>query len=291
MISSLLSLYIASTIQTTHSASPETFLNKVAFQLNQTEEVTISNSPVKNDEMIAPILGAKAVLSIDIETGDILYEKDAYKSLPMASITKIMTNLIILEENKLDEIVTVSSKAASQPGSRMNIYTGEKLTVQDLIYGSMIQSGNDASTALAEHNAGSVAAFVEKMNTKAETLNLSGTHYRNPTGLDAANHYSTAYDIATLTQEAYKNEFLKQVVQTKEITVSGHKLTNTNILLDSYLNIKGFKTGKTSAAGLCLVTIAENDSQNQILTVVLGSPDRFTETKILIDWVFRAYTW
>lgn len=217
--------------------------------------------------------------------------------MAIASITKLMTILIVLEENKMDEIVKVSNNAAATEGSQMQLRTGEEITVENLLYGALIHSANDAATALAEHNADTVSKFVEKMNARAERLGLINTHFSNPIGLDQSNNYSSAADIAKLSRFVYHNKFIQQAatLKTMEVTsTSGkfiHKLSSTNDLLDSYLKIKGLKTGKTTEAGLCLVSIAENDHGNEIITVVLDSPARFEETKFLVDWVFRAYNW
>ena len=208
-----------------------------------------------------------------------------------------MTMLIILEENDIGEVVKVSANAATVEGSEMFLRPDEEITVKNLLFGCIIHSANDAAVALAEHNAGTVKAFVEKMNTYALKLGLVNTHFSNPIGLDETDNYSSAYDIAKLSKHLYQKEFIRDAAVLKELDVKSvdgnytHKLKSTNDLLGSYLKVKGLKTGSTDKAGLCLVAIAENDKGNDIITVVLDSPARFTETKILIDWVFRAYNW
>ena len=174
----------------------------------------------------------------------------------------------------------------------------EQISLENLLYGAIIHSANDAAVALAEHNAGSVDAFVEKMNKKAQEFGLENTNYSNPIGLDDYNNYSSSYDIAILSKHIYQNQFVRHAAKLKELEVKSvdgtysHLLQSTNALLgNEYLNIKGLKTGKTDGAGLCLVAVAETDTGNEIITVVLNSPDRFYETKILVDWIFRAYTW
>jgi len=297
MLSSLLSLYISNTIAHTENIN---FKNlNYTFDLNinnTTQELTENYVPKKDQRMIEPIINSSSAIVLDYETGEILYEKNAHAKLSIASTTKIMTDTIILEENNLEDIATISKYAANQPGSRMGIYTGEKISILNLIYGSLIASGNDASTALAEYNAGSTTKFVEKMNQKAEKLKLVNTHFANPTGLDQADHYSSSYDLAKLSIYAYKNPNIQKIVKTKDIIIHTENnrelhLTNTNELLNSYLNILGFKTGSTENAGDCLISIAENEKNNKIVTVVLNSPNRFQESKNLIDWTFRAYNW
>ncbi len=296
MISSLLSIFIASTIQPQISSEEL----KTALTATSIETISLeSNSkiPIKNAHYISPIIQAKSSISVDLKTGIVLYEKNAHERVAIASITKLMTVLIILEENELNETVTVSHNSAITEGSTMYLVAGEKIALENLVYGAMIQSANDAAVALAEHNAGSVDKFVEKMNAKAKKLGLVNTNFSNPIGLDSPNNYSSAYDVAKLGKEIYKKQFVQHAVSLKELevkSVSGnyiHRLKSTNELLDSYLHVKGLKTGKTDAAGLCLTVIAENNSKDEILTVVLNSPDRFKETKILVDWIFRAYTW
>lgn len=287
MISSLLSLLIASSITTNND-----IFNEIDLVINTNQEISKIE---KNNLMISPIITARNAIVIDMESGAVLYEKNSNDQVPIASITKLMTNYIIVQENNLDEIVKISTKAANEPGSTMGLFSGEAISVRNLIYGSLMNSGNDASTALAEYNAGSVSAFVDKMNQKVDELGLYNTHYQNAHGIDQNNHYSSAMDVAKIAQEIYKNEFIQEVVQTKTIIVTSetgktkHNLRSTNDLLDSYLNIKGLKTGTTPLAGECLTAIAELENKKQLLTVVLGSSNRFKDSKILIDWTEKAY--
>ncbi|MBD3360682.1 hypothetical protein GF366_02670 [Candidatus Peregrinibacteria bacterium] len=292
MLTSLISLYIASAMELPMAPdkNPEPF--------NLTKLIEAQTVPVKDHHYISPIINAQSSIAVDINTGAVLFEKNPHERLAIASITKLMTALIILEENKLNEIVTVSANAASTEGSRMNLSAGEEIALENLLYGIIIHSANDAAVALAEYNAGTVDDFIKKMNEKAKDLGLINTNFSNPVGLDMPNNYSSSYDIAKLGMYIYKNQFIRHAAGLNELevkSVSGkqlHKLESTNKLLEnSYLNIKGLKTGKTNLAGLCLVSIAENNNDNEILTVVLNSPDRFKETKILVDWIFRAYNW
>jgi serine-type D-Ala-D-Ala carboxypeptidase (penicillin-binding protein 5/6) len=173
---------------------------------------------------------------------------------------------------------------------------GEKITIENLLYGMLIHSGNDAAFALAKADSGNIDDFVKKMNKKAEVLGLKNTHFTNPIGLDDKDAYSTAYDLYLLSKFAYSNNFIKNAVKQtkKEIASSNHKivheLENTNQLLKSYLDVEGLKTGTTDEAKQCLITIAKNKKGNKIITIILGSDDRFGESKILIDWTFRSYT-
>jgi len=292
MLTSIISLYIASSVPPTITQDD---LNKM--ELNLPTTIVKELGPVKKSEFISPIVDAKGSIAVDIDSQTILFEKNAHERMPIASITKLMTALIILEENELNEIVTVSANAAGTEGSSMYLHSGERIALENLLYGIIINSANDAAVALAEHNAGTVNAFVEKMNEKAKKLGLINTHYSNPIGLDNPENYSSAYDIAKLGIHVYQDKFIKHAAKQQEFEVKSedksitHHLSSTNDLLDSYLNVKGLKTGRTDAAGLCLAAVAENDNEEEIITVVLNSPARFTESKIIIDWVFRAFDW
>lgn len=303
MLTSLLSLYITTLVSPDlPKVSPAGLNTKIvtikSAALNLENLINGKQIPIKNPYFIAPVIEATGVISVDSETGTVLYEKNAHQRLQIASITKLMTILIVLEENNLSDTVKISNNAASTEGSKMFLRAGEEIALENLIYGAIIGSANDAAIALAEHNAGSVSAFVEKMNRKAKELGLLNTSFNNPVGLDDPNNYSSAYDVAKMAQYIYKHSFVRHAAQLKSLevkSISGnltHKLETTNDLLsDELIKFKGLKTGSTGLAGLCLVSYAESNNGNEILTVVLNSPARFTETKILSDWTFRAYKW
>ncbi len=241
--------------------------------------------------MVSPAaISASASIAIDLESQTILFKKNSDLKLPIASLTKLMTAYITLDEEDPDAIVTVSANAAAMSGSRMGLKSGEKITVKNLLYGLLIPSGNDAAVALAEYNAGTEKNFVKKMNAKAKLLGLDQTQYTNSTGLDNGESYSTPHDLALLASYLIHDNTIRQIVNLKEAEIAGHKLENTNTLLGQ-MGIKGIKTGRTDAAGECLVTLADNPSGKEVLIVVLGSHDRFYDTKILLDWIYRAYIW
>lgn len=303
MLSSIIGFYIAQSLQPImpiNTSKEIPVMENTKFEINKldfTNFLSVNPVPIKKAEFISPVINAGSAISIDEETGVTLYEKNSHQSRQIASLTKLMTAVIILEENDLSDTVTVPRVANYQDGSQMFLRTDEKITIENLLYGLMINSANDAALTLAEYNAGTVEKFVEKMNKKAEELNLKETHFQNPIGLDDKNNYSSAYDMANLARYIYQKDFIRKVAIIKEMEVKStdgqttHKLKSTNDLLDSYLKIKGLKTGTTDKAGQCLVAIANNDANNEIITVVLGSPARFSESKVLIDWTFRAYTW
>lgn len=303
MLTSLLSLYIAAILQTdiiSVRQVPEptqvSIVKTASFDVSKLEDSQFL--PIKNPEFISPIIQAKEALTMDLKTGMILFEQNAHERRQIASLTKLMTALIILEENDLNEVVTVSPDATTVTGSIMFLRKGEKIEVKNLVYGMIISSSNDAARDLAIHNAGSEKAFVEKMNKKALALGLLNTHYSNAVGLDDKDNYSSAYDLAKLSQYVYQKSFIKEAAIVKEMKVTSkdggitHDLKSTNDLLGTeFIKFKGLKTGTTDSAGLCVITVAENDTGNEILTVLLGSPDRFKETKILAEWIYRAYNW
>lgn len=303
MLASLISFYITSALQPILPINIDReipIIEEAAFNINKLDFsnlLSVSAIPVKREGFISPVIEAHSSIAMDNQTGEILYEKSAHERRQIASITKLMTAIIILEENDLNSVVTVSAKANGEDGSQMFLRTGEKITVENLLYGLIINSANDAAITLAEFNAETVDKFVEKMNQKALSLGLINTHFQNPVGFDHRQNYSSAYDVAKLSRYAYQKQFIQKAAEIKELKIQSvdqaytHELESTNELLGSYLNIKGLKTGHTDQAGLCLVSIAENDQYHDIITVVLGSPARFRESKILIDWTFRAYIW
>lgn len=302
MISSFLSLYIVKTLEpapiTTSPQEEEATIEVQAASASFEDYLAETKIPQKDPMQIAPILNADGATAIDMESQAILFEKNLHKRLPIASITKLMTVLIVVEENNLDEVVTVAEEANLTAGSTMHLRTGEQITVRDLIFGALINSGNDAAVALAIHNAGSSSAFVEKMNRRALELGLINTNFANPAGLDSAENYSSPYDLAKLGREVYKHEVVRNAVITQATIVYSidkaysHDLQNTNKLLgNEHYKIKGLKTGRTDLAGECLISIAENEQGKEIVTVVLNSPDRFSESKFLIDWTLRSYKW
>jgi len=231
---------------------------------------------------------------MDTESAVVLYEKNPDLSLLPASTTKIMTAVVVLENYSLDQILTVGD--LEKNGQTIDLLPGERMTVGNLLYGLLVASGNDAAMVLAENFLGGKPAFVKAMNQKAIELNLKNSHFENPSGIDHPNHYSTAIDLARLTSYALKNPVFVQIVNTKKITiwdVSGkipHYLFNINQLVGDDSGVVGVKTGWTEEAGECLVAHVRKDGR-RITTVILGSQDRFGETKRLIEWVFTNFEW
>lgn len=244
---------------------------------------------------------ASAVL-IDADTGTVIFEKNKDAKLPPASITKIMTMLLIMEsldqgKIKLDEKVRTSEYAASMGGSQIFLEPGEEMTVQDMLKGIAMASGNDASVAMAEKIAGSEEAFVRMMNERAAQLGMKNTHFANPNGLPADQHYSSAYDIALMSKELLKHEEITQFTGAyqdylRKDTPKPFWLVNTNKLVRFYTGADGLKTGYTSEAKFCLSATAKRDNF-RVISVVMGEPDtktRNAEVSKMFDYAFSQYT-
>lgn len=241
-----------------------------------------------------PFLSAASAILIDGANARVLYEKNAHEKRAPASTTKIMTTYLALELGNLDDFVTVSSKAAKIGGSSMYLSPNERVKFEDLLYGIMLNSGNDASSAIAEHLAGSVSDFANLMTQKADKLGARNTQFKNPHGLDQDGHYTTAYDLALITKYAMGNHKFKQIVKTKVKIVSseGGKsenfLKNKNKLLDQFLGANGVKTGFTNKAGKCLVASAERNGQH-LIAVILNSKNIWEDSKVLLQYGFDNF--
>lgn len=243
---------------------------------------------------------SKSSILMCSDTGEIIYEKNAYEHLSPASVTKVMSILLILEaiesgKISLDDEVSTSENAVAMGGSQIWLEQGEIMTVDDLFKAVVIASANDACTALAEHIAGSTASFVTMMNERAKELGLENTNFENCTGLDdtATNHYSCAYDIAVMAREVMQHDLIKNytTVWLDYLRDGETELNNTNKLINSYNGITGLKTGTTSKAGFCVCATAERDGMS-LISVVLGSEtseERFDSAANLLDYGFANY--
>ena len=292
MIRSLTTLLLLANV--TPVDLPPTLSEPLALQGGWIEVQPIPH--LKKDH-VAPEVQARAALLIDNATGLVLYEKNADESLPMASLTKIMTAVMILEHHQLDEVVTISSNYADLEGVKIFLHQGEQMTVGSLLQALLLPSAGDAAMALAEYHSGSVEAFVEEMNQRAKSLNLMHTHFKNPVGLDEEGHVSTASDLAQLARYAMHFSAFRNIVNQPSAAIESvdgrfsYALTNTNRLLASYLDVLGIKTGTTDEAGESVINLARNEQGHEVLSVLLNSPDRFQESKSMLDWAFRSYLW
>ena len=242
-----------------------------------------------------PKINSRYAIVIDRENKAILYGKNEKTKTKMASTTKIMTSLIVIENTDLNNVVEISGKAAGTGGSRLKINKGDKITVRDLLYGLMLRSGNDAAVALAEYIGGSIEGFAVLMNRKAQEIGLENTNFVTPHGLDSDEHYTTPYELAILTDYALKNKTFANIVNTKtcNITINGYSRTiaNTNELLGNLNGVYGVKTGFTNGAGRCLVTSIKRGDLD-IICVVLGADTkkiRTIDSIKLIEYTFANF--
>lgn len=242
----------------------------------------------------APQVNARAAVLMEAKTGQVLWAKDQNRRLAPASTTKIMTALLALEKVPISKVVTVSENASKADGSSLWLEPGEKLTVEELLYGAMLNSGNDACVALAETVSGSEADFAKLMTARARKLGATATTFMNANGLPAAGHLTTAYDMALITRAALANPVFAAIAETKVKNIPwpgkdwDRRLINHNKLLWRYEGADGVKTGYTRESGHCLVASATRDGR-QLIAVVLRSRDTYGETSTLLDYGFKQY--
>lgn len=265
------------------------------------EDTTQSESVNSKSTNISLAENAKSAIMLEASTGKIIFEKNANEKLPMASMTKMMTLLIIMEniENgniKWSDSVITSEHAASMGGSQIFLEVGEEMTVEELVKGICIASGNDAAVAMAEKIGGTEEEFVKLMNKKAKELQLKNTNFTNACGLDSDNHYSSAHDMAIIGKELVKYDKILEYTGTYEDylrknTDKSFWLVNTNKLVRYYKGVDGLKTGYTEKAGFCITTTAKKDNM-RLITVVMGEPStkiRNAETTSMLDYGFNTY--
>lgn len=261
--------------------------------------ITILFSPAAKAENVPDNVEAKSAILIDAGTGTVLCELNADEKLPIASVTKVMTMLLIMEavdngEITLEDMVPVSENAMSYGGSTMFLEAGEKLSVNDMLKGIAVASANDGCVAMSEYISGSESGFVDKMNERAAKLGMSNTNFMNTNGLDEERHYSTARDVAAMSRELLVNHpkiIDYTSIWTDELRNGKFQLANTNKLVRFYDGAIGLKTGSTSEALCCLSAAAKRDNL-QLIAVVLGSPTsekRFASARALLDFGFANY--
>ncbi len=254
----------------------------------------LQREPAEVDAFMASV-SAQAVQVIDVDSGSVLLSRNADLPRSPASTTKLVTALVSRDIYALDTVLKVGQEAMST-GTTMGLINGEEITVENVFYGLLMNSGNDAAFLLANQSPFGYQSFVNQMNVKAEQLHLKHSHFTNPSGLDDPDHVMSAADLTIVAREVLKDEFLKSIVGTKSkvITdVSGkisHPLYSTQQLLGIVPGVIGMKTGTTDQAGEALVTALERDGHTLIL-VVLGSQDRYADTRKMINWIENSYQW
>lgn len=244
-----------------------------------------------------PTINANAAILMDAKTGEVLFAQNIHKRYAPASTTKVLTAILAIESGRLDEEVEVSLRAAGTGGSSMHLYAGQRLSLRELVTGLLLRSGNDAAVAIAEHLAGSVDAFVLTMNAKAQSLGAMNSSFRNPHGLTAVSHYSTAFDLAWISRYALTNPTFAAIVNTRETTIDwldrrgkekDVNLRNTNKLLWMLEDADGVKTGTTGEAGPCLISSATRGNQ-RLIAVVLHDHSRWQDSMQLLKYGFDSF--
>ena len=259
--------------------------------------------PIRKSKVKDPLIYAKNYILFEPSSGYVLVEKDSHVQVPVASTTKIMTAIIVLEKYKLDDVITISNNAASQIGSDINLRRDEKLTVKDLMYALLIQSANDAASALSENVPGGTTEFVRTMNEKAQFLGMKDTKFKDPAGLDDTG-LSTAFDLAIAFSYATKNDLFNKIIGTEEYTITStdgkwsHNLSNSNRMIKGdeplyYSPVIGGKTGFTPDAGHCLVAVANNNG-HKLISVILHTIEEKAdssakESRKLLQWGFDNF--
>lgn len=263
---------------------------QVPFAIPTPRPYPVSRTNIYPQEEVS----ARGIVVLDPDSGATMYSRNADASLSPASTTKILTALVALDTYGLDDVLTVQTVANS--GQVMGLVPGEQITVENLLFGTLIHSGNDAAWTLAESYVGGVDAFVIAMNAKAQSLHLTASHFTNPVGYDNPEHKMTATDLARLSAYALTNPTIAKIVAIPQITISDvththfHALSNVNQLLGKIPGVGGIKTGWTEEAGENLVTLVTRNG-HRVIIVVLKSADRFQDTSYLIDWVFSTFDW
>ncbi|MBR3249864.1 MAG: D-alanyl-D-alanine carboxypeptidase [Clostridia bacterium] len=276
-------------------ASTIVYANNIDEEQIDLTQIKQELAEVSSNASNIPDINSRSAIVLERTTKSVLYGKNEYDVRKMASTTKIMTAIVVIENADLYSTVTISKKAAATGGSTLGISEGDKITVCDLLYGLLLKSGNDTAVALAEHVGGSIEGFADMMNEKAKSLNLVNTHFVTPHGLDNDNHYTTAYELALLTNYALQNQTFANFVETKNhtVTINGNpkSISNTNELLGNLNGVYGVKTGFTNGANRCLVTACKRDNLD-IICVVLGADTKKFRTQDsikLIEYAFKKY--
>lgn len=253
--------------------------------------------PILNANIPRPVISGKAALVYDTRSSRFLYEKNIDHKLPIASLTKILSAVIILEKLNLEDIVTISENSIKVDGEKQDLYLGEKLSVRNLLKLMLIESSNDAAYALAEYSKVKNIDFVGTMNSKATAINMKNSFFTDPAGLDD-NAYSTGEDLIKLVEYSLSYQEIWDISSEKTAIIESsderikHSVTSTNRLLGLLKDIIGGKTGYTDGAGQCMILVASvPDYSGKIVSIVLGSSDRFGDTQKLIEWTRTAYRW
>jgi len=304
MIAQLLAIFVGSMLSIPAPQSlndPGKFLTEIIPEGRVLDAQTEKRdgAPVRSNSSELPELSAESFVVVDVGSGSVIAARNPSAVHPVASLTKLLTALTVMQNSNLNDVVEVGPNAvkAGASGSGMQLKLGEKIRLQDLLAGLLINSANDSAVALAEHVSGSEAKFAEKMNKVAGDYALSRTHVVNATGFDNAEHFSSSYDMGLLLLHAWRDPVLGVYLRSSSLTVKSvdgtikHNLKTTNRLLGERTDILAGKTGFTDAAGQSLAIVAENEEGRPVIAVLLGSKDRFGEMDHLLNWVFKTFSW
>lgn len=274
----------------TAASAPEKYSASVS--VSALEQTNPNFLPIRDLAVEEPGMKAKAVLIYELEKDKILYQKNIKEILPIASLTKLMTALIVLENMDLEQKITVSEKAINSFGRTGGLKINEEISVKNLLYVMLMESSNDAAAALAEN----APDFVDLMNRKAEEIGLKDTRFTDPSGYDPLN-VSSAIDLAALVKYSLDKPLIWDILKTPSIDLQStdgwinHHLVNTNLLLKKWPEVIGGKTGYTEEAKECIVLLIKISNENYLIAVVLSAEDRFKEAEKLLDWIKKAYIW
>jgi D-alanyl-D-alanine carboxypeptidase (penicillin-binding protein 5/6) len=256
-----------------------------------------SNYPIRDADIPAPQITAKSAIVYDLASAKILFEKEPNNRLPIASLTKIMSAVIVIENLRLDDVVTITAESIKVDGEKQDLYLGEKITVESLLKYMLIASSNDSAYALKNYAVSQGIPFIQKMNDKAEQLKMNNSRFIDPAGLND-DAYSGTNDLKKLIEYSLKYDIIWQTLANKEATIVSedenikHNIQNTNKLLGVLPNLIGGKTGNTEGALGCMILILDVPEKNdKILIVVLGSTERFDDARKLGEWAFKAFRW
>ena len=268
--------------------------NQQAFILPISEPNYI---PVLDSNIVAPLVSAKSAIVYDTRSGRFLFEKNSNLNLPIASLTKIMSAVIILEKFNLDDIVTISNNSIRVDGEKQDLYLGEKISVRNLLKLMLIESSNDAAYALTDYAKTNGVDFIQTMNLKAKSLGMLNSNFIDPAGLND-NAHSTVQDLIKLIEYSLNYQEIWNISVEKTVIVESsdekiqHTARSTNLLIGLIKDLVGGKTGYTEGAGQCMILVASVPNYpSKIVSIVLGSQDRFGDTQKLIDWTRQAYRW
>lgn len=267
----------------------------VKLGFSGTAAVPVSALPVRDEAAIAPVIQAKAALLIDIPSQQVLFSQNAEAPLPIASLTKLMTALLVVDSLEPGAVVTIPPLATGPDESQAGLLPGQRYPAEELLAVMLVASANDASRVLAATVAGNETTFVRRMNERARTLGMSNTSFSNSSGYDQGENYASARDLALLARATLAEPRIRAQVARQEVTIKpleGEPVTlrTTDELLGGYLPIAGLKTGTTEEAGPCLISVVEAGPK-RLLAIVLNSPDRFQENKSMLDWGLRSHSY